>query len=178
MMPLLKRVGLQLYPVLVCLHNEIPAALSNSQLIHLIFLPPSHASLMALKCVLYHAWANRYDIMLDDELRPWLLEVNHSPSFCIDSPLDQAIKEQLIMDTIELVCFCLKSSELCNLVVTTHSCLSFNSTWGFKASVRQCWLPIPVTELWLSSCQLLVSCILDQRHEAHGAALVLLWNEI
>eukprot|EP00983_Pelagomonas_calceolata_P128422 1161510-Pelagomonas_calceolata.AAC.10 len=41
--------------------------------------------------------------MLDDELRPWLLEVNHSPSFCIDSPLDQAIKEQLILDTIELV---------------------------------------------------------------------------
>jgi len=43
-----------------------------------------------------------YDVMLDDELRPWLLEVNHSPSFCIDSPLDQAIKEQLILDTIEL----------------------------------------------------------------------------
>lgn len=41
--------------------------------------------------------------MLDDELRPWLLEVNHSPSFCIDSPLDQAIKEQLILDTLELV---------------------------------------------------------------------------
>jgi len=47
-----------------------------------------------------------YDIMLDDELRPWLLEVNHSPSFCIDSPLDQEIKEQLIMDTLELVCVC------------------------------------------------------------------------
>ncbi|KAF5836848.1 tubulin-tyrosine ligase family-domain-containing protein [Dunaliella salina] len=43
-----------------------------------------------------------YDVMLDDELRPWLLEVNHSPSFCIDSPLDQAIKEQLILDTLEL----------------------------------------------------------------------------
>lgn len=41
--------------------------------------------------------------MLDDDLRPWLLEVNHSPSFCIDSPLDQSIKEQLIMDTLELV---------------------------------------------------------------------------
>lgn len=44
-----------------------------------------------------------YDIMLDTELRPWLIEVNHSPSFNIDSPLDLEIKEELITDTIELV---------------------------------------------------------------------------
>ncbi|KXZ41785.1 hypothetical protein GPECTOR_284g755 [Gonium pectorale] len=44
-----------------------------------------------------------YDIMLDDSLRPWLIEVNHSPSFNIDSPLDLAIKEELISQTIELV---------------------------------------------------------------------------
>ncbi len=43
-----------------------------------------------------------YDVMLGDELRPWLIEVNHSPSFNIDSPLDLAIKEQLIQDTIQL----------------------------------------------------------------------------
>jgi tubulin polyglutamylase TTLL6/13 len=41
--------------------------------------------------------------MLDSELKPWLLEVNHSPSFNIDSPLDLAVKEQLITDTIQLV---------------------------------------------------------------------------
>ncbi|GLC65380.1 hypothetical protein PLESTF_000287300 [Pleodorina starrii] len=44
-----------------------------------------------------------YDIMLDDQLRPWLIEVNHSPSFNIDSPLDLAIKEELITQTIKLV---------------------------------------------------------------------------
>lgn len=44
-----------------------------------------------------------YDIMLDRKLSPWLIEVNHSPSFNIDSPLDLAIKEQLITDTIDLV---------------------------------------------------------------------------
>eukprot|EP00201_Polytomella_parva_P019323 CAMPEP_0175047746 /NCGR_PEP_ID=MMETSP0052_2-20121109/5777_1 /TAXON_ID=51329 ORGANISM="Polytomella parva, Strain SAG 63-3" /NCGR_SAMPLE_ID=MMETSP0052_2 /ASSEMBLY_ACC=CAM_ASM_000194 /LENGTH=420 /DNA_ID=CAMNT_0016311677 /DNA_START=218 /DNA_END=1478 /DNA_ORIENTATION=+ len=44
-----------------------------------------------------------YDVMLDTELKPWLIEVNHSPSFNIDSPLDLAIKEHLITDTIELV---------------------------------------------------------------------------
>lgn len=44
-----------------------------------------------------------YDIMLDAQLRPWLIEVNHSPSFNIDSPLDRAIKEELITDTLTLV---------------------------------------------------------------------------
>ncbi|GAX78290.1 hypothetical protein CEUSTIGMA_g5732.t1 [Chlamydomonas eustigma] len=43
-----------------------------------------------------------YDVMLDSELRPWLIEVNHSPSFNIDSPLDLAIKEELVQDTIQL----------------------------------------------------------------------------
>eukprot|EP00976_Prorocentrum_cordatum_P007692 153446-Prorocentrum_minimum.AAC.1 len=43
------------------------------------------------------------DVMLDDKLKPWLIEVNHSPSFTTDTPLDLAIKEELISDTIELV---------------------------------------------------------------------------
>jgi uncharacterized membrane protein YgcG len=43
------------------------------------------------------------DVMMDTELRPWLIEVNHSPSFTVDTPLDMAIKEDLISDTIELV---------------------------------------------------------------------------
>jgi len=32
------------------------------------------------------------DIMLDSKLQPWLLEVNHSPSFTVDTPLDFQIK--------------------------------------------------------------------------------------
>jgi hypothetical protein len=44
-----------------------------------------------------------YDVMLDAALKPWLVEVNHSPSFNIDSPLDRSIKEALIVDAVRLV---------------------------------------------------------------------------
>lgn len=43
------------------------------------------------------------DVMLDRKLRPWLIEVNHSPSFTVDTPLDAEIKEALIADTLTLV---------------------------------------------------------------------------
>lgn len=51
-----------------------------------------------------------YDIMLDEELRPWLIECNHSSSFNIDSPLDLRIKEELVTDTLKLVGVCGKGS--------------------------------------------------------------------
>jgi tubulin polyglutamylase TTLL6/13 len=44
-----------------------------------------------------------FDIMLDSNLRPWILEVNHSPSFSTDTPLDFKIKKNLITDTIKML---------------------------------------------------------------------------
>jgi len=44
-----------------------------------------------------------FDIILDDTLRPWLLEVNHTPSFTTDTPLDKNVKSCLITDTINLI---------------------------------------------------------------------------
>ena len=44
-----------------------------------------------------------FDIMLDNKLKPWLLEVNHSPSFTTDSELDFMLKYHLIRDTITLL---------------------------------------------------------------------------
>lgn len=44
-----------------------------------------------------------YDVMLDAKLKPWIIEVNHSPSFCTDTPLDLAVKKGLIADTMNLV---------------------------------------------------------------------------
>ena len=37
-----------------------------------------------------------FDIMIDSKLRPWLIEVNHLPSFGTDSPLDLDIKARLM----------------------------------------------------------------------------------
>lgn len=44
-----------------------------------------------------------FDIILDRKLKPWLLEVNHSPSFSTDSDLDYDLKLSLITDTIKLL---------------------------------------------------------------------------
>lgn len=44
-----------------------------------------------------------FDILLDRKLKPWLMEVNRSPSFHTDSPLDKEVKEGLLHDTFNLV---------------------------------------------------------------------------
>lgn len=44
-----------------------------------------------------------YDILIDSDLKPWLLEVNLSPSLACESPLDVTIKANLIADTMNLI---------------------------------------------------------------------------
>lgn len=53
-----------------------------------------------------------FDILLDQNLKPWLLEVNHTPSFSTDSDLDHRIKFNLIKDTLKLVNVKRKNSKL------------------------------------------------------------------
>ena len=43
------------------------------------------------------------DILFTSKLKPVLIEVNHSPSFTTDSPLDLSIKHGLIKETLKLV---------------------------------------------------------------------------
>jgi len=40
--------------------------------------------------------------MIDDELNPWLLEVNLSPSLAFESTLDHRIKANLVSDLLNL----------------------------------------------------------------------------
>lgn len=44
-----------------------------------------------------------FDILLDSDLKPWLLEVNLSSSMAADSPLDWNIKSNVITDTFNCV---------------------------------------------------------------------------
>ncbi|XP_049952504.1 tubulin polyglutamylase TTLL5 isoform X2 [Schistocerca serialis cubense] len=44
-----------------------------------------------------------FDILVDSELKPWLLEVNLSPSLGCDSPLDVRVKSAMLVDLLTLV---------------------------------------------------------------------------
>jgi tubulin polyglutamylase TTLL5 len=45
-----------------------------------------------------------FDILLDADMKPWLMEVNLSPSLATESPLDLKIKSNLFLDSMNLVC--------------------------------------------------------------------------
>ena len=44
-----------------------------------------------------------FDVLLDAKLKPWLIEVNLSPSLACGTPLDHRIKSALIADTLNVV---------------------------------------------------------------------------
>ncbi|XP_066479013.1 probable tubulin polyglutamylase TTLL2 [Tiliqua scincoides] len=44
-----------------------------------------------------------FDILVDDKLKPWLLEVNHSPGLRLDCTIDLAVKRKLLHDVIDLL---------------------------------------------------------------------------
>jgi tubulin polyglutamylase TTLL6/13 len=44
-----------------------------------------------------------FDVIIDKNLNPILLEVNHSPSFSTDSPLDYKIKHRIIKETLVIL---------------------------------------------------------------------------
>jgi len=51
------------------------------------------------------------DVMLDAKLKPYLIEVNHLPSFTADSPLDDDIKRRLIDQTLDITCGSLSTKD-------------------------------------------------------------------
>ena len=46
-----------------------------------------------------------FDILIDQNFKPWLLEVNISPSFSSSAPIDKKIKSTLMADVLNLVGF-------------------------------------------------------------------------
>ncbi|KAF6116766.1 tubulin tyrosine ligase like 4 [Phyllostomus discolor] len=73
-----------------------------------------------------------FDIMLDENLKPWVLEVNISPSLHSNSPLDISIKGQMIRDLLNLAGFVLPSTE-----DTSSSSSSSSSTTSLPSCPRE-----------------------------------------
>ena len=44
-----------------------------------------------------------FDILIDENLKPWLMEVNVCPSLSSSSPMDRRIKHTLLMDVLNLI---------------------------------------------------------------------------
>ena len=52
-----------------------------------------------------------FDILLDANLKPWLMEVNISPSLKTSCEIDQEVKSRLIVDVFNLVGYSVKDME-------------------------------------------------------------------
>ncbi|KAM4836493.1 tubulin monoglutamylase TTLL4 [Thomomys bottae] len=79
-----------------------------------------------------------FDIMLDENLKPWVLEVNISPSLHSNSPLDISIKGQMIRDLLNLAGFVLPNSEdfISGSVSSGSFCSSSSSSTSLPSSTR------------------------------------------
>jgi tubulin polyglutamylase TTLL5 len=44
-----------------------------------------------------------YDILIDEDLKPWLMEINLTPSLAVESPIDMVIKSHLIANMLTLI---------------------------------------------------------------------------
>ena len=69
-----------------------------------------------------------FDILLDSRLKPYVLEVNHTPSFTTDSPLDFTVKKNVISDTLQLLG--LKSSSRTNYIKKLKEDIAKRSATG------------------------------------------------
>ncbi|XP_014810248.1 PREDICTED: tubulin polyglutamylase TTLL4 isoform X2 [Calidris pugnax] len=85
-----------------------------------------------------------FDIMLDENLKPWILEVNISPSLHSNSPLDVSIKGQMIRDLLNLAGFVLPSTDSVASRPQTRS----SSTCSLGSTLKE--KPKPATEHFIA----------------------------
>jgi D-alanine-D-alanine ligase-like ATP-grasp enzyme len=44
-----------------------------------------------------------FDVMFDSDYNPYLVEVNHAPSFTTDSAFDEKVKHKVLTDTLKIL---------------------------------------------------------------------------
>lgn len=97
---LLEKEGVNMDKVRQGIHEIIVKTIITGQplLSHLYNLsqPENYANDMCFQIL-------GFDIILEADATPRLLEVNHTPSFVADTPLDETIKGNLIRDTLILM---------------------------------------------------------------------------
>ncbi|CDI76105.1 hypothetical protein, conserved [Eimeria acervulina] len=75
------------------------------------------------------------DVLLDHKLQPWLIEVNHSPSFATDSALDKKVKFEVIRDALRLVGISSKNRK--RFSASQKGILERNSSLRSSSEVKQ-----------------------------------------
>ena len=73
---------------------------------YIISLGPNSAPVLSMAEDYALPWDNTsydFDVIIDDKLKPWLLEINYTPSFTTDTPLDKVIKEGVIEEAIKIM---------------------------------------------------------------------------
>eukprot|EP00892_Ulva_mutabilis_P011796 jgi/Ulvmu1/898/UM101_0006.1 len=84
-----------------------------------------------------------YDLLLDSAARPWLVEVNHSPSFQTDAPLDVAVKSALIGDALRLARPEPAAARRFRKEMKQESIMRLNGKKTTKPGRRTSWIPAP-----------------------------------
>ena len=69
-----------------------------------------------------------YDILIDENLKPWLIEVNSSPSLTADTPQDYELKFGLLDDVYSVTLITLTLTLTLTLTVTLNQTLTLTAT--------------------------------------------------
>uniref|UniRef100_A0A2K5XZ30 Tubulin tyrosine ligase like 4 n=1 Tax=Mandrillus leucophaeus TaxID=9568 RepID=A0A2K5XZ30_MANLE len=101
-----------------------------------------------------------FDIMLDENLKPWVLEVNISPSLHSSSPLDISIKGQMIRDLLNLAGFVLPNAE--DVISSPSSCSSSTTSLPTSPGDKCRMAPEHVTAQKMKKAYYLTQKIPDQ----------------
>ena len=62
-----------------------------------------------------------FDILVDVKFKPWLIEVNHLPSFKCDTSVDSSVKEKLVAQTFDLLKVSSQDSHLYGEAQSNHA---------------------------------------------------------